>query len=372
MNDMMSAIVFATMACLAQPATAARPGSGTPPPILPTILGASSNCARSFGTGINTGTQQAPLQVTAQGDACTEGQPRPLLWTESTGMVDIGVIGGAGGGSAEDVSDDGTVAGWLGGGVGLAFVRLLGGPMEELPKLTGMTYASAVDISPNGQFIVGSSGTDSVGYAVRWDRSSGTWQPTQIPSGGAIAVSDAGDVVGSVAVAGSATERRARVWTESGSIELPGIDTRVNGISADGRMVVGYRLQDVDCRRPPCGKYEIPMVWTLRDGTWDSQELRALDGADSEASAVAEVNGSAVIVGYGHTKKDSIMRAVYWQADEQGAYGAPNRLGGLDGASGAFARATGINSHGRVVGYSGIRTSSPRKGVIVTVMWTVP
>ena len=127
MKNMVSAIVLATMAGLAQPATAARPGSGTPPPILPTILGASSNCSRSFGTGISNGTQQAPLQVTAQGGACTEGQPKPLLWTESTGMLDIGVIGGAGGGSAEAVSDDGTVVGWLGGGVGLGFARPLGG-----------------------------------------------------------------------------------------------------------------------------------------------------------------------------------------------------------------------------------------------------
>lgn len=370
MNNMMTTIVLATMACLAQPATAARPGDGTPSPILPTTLGTSSNCARSFGTGINNGTLQAPLQVTAQGGACTENQPRALLWTASTGMLDIGVVGGAGGGSAEAVSDDGTVVGWVGGGVGLAFFRPLGGPMEELPKLAGMTYASAVDISPNGQFIVGSSSSETIGYAVRWDRSSGTWQPTQIPSGGAVAVSDTGAVVGSVA--SSATSPKARVWTPSGSVELPGTDTRANGISADGNVVVGYRLEDADCRRPPCGKYEVPMVWTLQGGTWTSQELTALDGVDSEASAVAQVGDKTVIVGYGYTKKDAIMRAVYWATDEQGSYGPPTRLAGLDGNAKATARARDINSSGQVVGYSGTRINSPRSSVIVTVMWTLP
>lgn len=376
MKYTITAIVFATMACVTQPVAAAPPGDGAPPPILPTVLGASSDCARSSGTGINGGTQQAPLQVTAQGSSCTDGQPKPLLWTQGTGMLDIGVIGGAGGGSADAVSDDGIAVGWLAGGVGLAFVRPLGGPMVELPKLAEMTYASAGDISPNGQFIVGFSSREengeTIGYAVRWDRSSGTWQPTRIPSGTAVAVSDSGAVVGSVAVAGSTTERKARVWTSSGSVELPGTDTYANGISGDGTVVVGHRLEDVQCRRPPCGKYEVPMVWTLQSGTWVGQELIALDGVDSEASAVAKVNGRSVIVGYGYTKKDAIMRAVYWKADEQGSYGPPARLAGIDGDARASASATDINAAGQIVGYSGIRTNSPRRGVVVTVMWTLP
>ena len=371
MNRKIKAIALATLACLVHPAHAARPGSGTPQ-IIPAVLGTSSNCAWSHGTGINNGAGQAPLQVTAQGGACTEAQPRPELWTESTGMLDLGTIGGAGGGSAEAVSDDGTTVGWLAGGVGLAFVRPLGGPMEELPKLAGMTYASASDISANGQFVVGSSSTDTDFRAVRWDRSSGTWQPTDIPSGGAVAVSNSGAVVGSVAVAGSTTERRARVWTDTGSVELPGTDTRANGISDDGTVVVGYRLEDVQCRRPPCAKYEVPMVWTLQGGAWVGQELLALDGVDSEASAVAEVQGRTVIVGYGYTRKDAIMRAVYWQADGQGSYGPATRLAGVDGNARAFARATDINSAGQIVGYSRVHTSSPRSSFVVAVMWTLP
>ena len=372
MNHRITAIALAGMACLVHSAIAAPPGSGTPQ-ILPTVLGTSSNCAQSLGTGINGGTGQAPLQVTAQGGACSDSQPKPLLWTQSTGMLDLGTIGGAGGGSAEAVSDDGTAVGWLAGGVGLAFVRTLGGPMEELPKLPGMTYASAQNVSPNGRFIVGSSSSDTAFVAVRWDRSSGSWQPTRIPSGGAVAVSDTGAVAGSIAVAGGTTERKARVWTDNGSVELPGIDTRANDISADGTVVVGYRLQDVDCRRPPCGKYEVPMVWTLQSDEWIAQELTALDGVASEAIAVAEVNARTVIVGYGYTKKDAIMRAVYWKADAQGTYGPPTRLGGLDGSPGAIGSARDINSSGQVAGYSGILSRSPRKpSKIVAVIWQLP
>jgi uncharacterized membrane protein len=114
------------------------------------------------------------------------------------------------------------------------------------------------------------------------------------------------------------------------------------------------------------------MVWTLINDAWVGQELVALDGVDSEASAVAEVNGETVIVGYGYTKKDAVMRAVYWKADAQGSYGPPTRLGGLDGERRAFARATDINPSGQVVGYSGSRVNSPKTGVIVAVMWQLP
>jgi len=240
-----------------------------------------------------------------------------------------------------------------------------------------MAYASANDISPNGQFVVGFSSRveneQTIGYAARWDQSSGSWQPLMIPAGSALAVSDDGTVAGNVPVQGSLTERRARVWTPDGPVELPGVDTRANDINAAGTVVVGYRLQDVSCRRPPCGKYEVPMVWTLTSGNWIAQELVALDGVDSEANAVADVNGEPVIVGYGYTKKDAVMRAVYWKRNAQGIYGAPTRLAGLEGYSRAFASAQDINLSGQVAGYSGILSKNPRTpSTFQAVMWQLP
>lgn len=112
------------------------------------------------------------------------------------------------------------------------------------------------------------------------------------------------------------------------------------------------------------------MVWTLQGGTWTGAELTSLDGVDSEASAVAKVAGKTVIVGYGYTKKDAVMRAVYWATDEQGAYGPPARLAGLDGSARAFARATDVNASGQVVGYSGLGRG--RRSTRVAVLWTLP
>ena len=62
--------------------------------------------------------------------------------------------------------------------------------------------------------------------------------------------------------------------------------------------------------------------------------------------------GEWVVVGYGYTKRDRIMRAVIWKPDAQGNYGAPIRLAALGGRSSAWAHADGINSKGQVVGTS--------------------
>jgi probable HAF family extracellular repeat protein len=356
MKRLMTALVVAAAGlCMQAAAAAGKPGGGGQ--ILPVSLGASSNCSGSYGLGINNGGYY-PLQVVGQGSGCPGGQPRAVLWTSGIGMIDLGTLGGATGGSAEGISDDGTVVGWVsGGGIGLAFVRPLGGPAQKLEALVGMVYSDANAISANAAYVVGSSSTESEWHAVRWDRSSGTWKPTAIPSGGATAVSNSGAVVGS-------DGGQARIWSGKASVVLPGIDTRANDINAPGTVVVGFRWQPCPA---PCGRYEVPMVWTLKNGTWSAQELQALDGVDSEASGVAEVNGQSIIVGYGYTKADAVMRAVAWKPDALGKYGAPIRLGALDGRSTAWAHAEDINSSGQVVG-----TSAGTGLSRYTVMWKLP
>lgn len=358
-------ILFATfsvavmMVCPVQTAEAAgKPKGGGPSTgqILPVSLGASSNCTGSYGLRINDGVNY-PLQVVGQGSGCTGSQPRPVRWSASTGMVDLGTMGRAAGGSAESISNDGTVVGWLGGGVGLAFVLPFGGVMQELPMLDGMEFASAEAISANGSYIVGWSSTDTEGHSVRWDRLAGTWQPLAIP-GGATAVTDSGAVVGSDG------NGRVRIWTEKGTVTLPGIDARAHDVNSAGTVVVGFRWQACP---EPCGMYEVPMVWTLRNGTWNAQELQALDGVDSEAYGVGEVNGQTIIVGYGYTRSDSIMRAVVWKPDAQGKYAAPLRLGALNGRSSAWARAADVNASGYVVG-----TSAGNGLSVFAVRWKLP
>lgn len=357
MKNLRAALAVAAAVALFPSITGAgkAPGGGVPQ-VLPTSLGASSNCTGSYGSRINNGGIY-PLQVVGQGSGCTNAQPRAVLWTASTGMVDLGTLAGAQGASAEGISDDGTVAGWLGGGVGLAFVRPYNGPMQLLEMLPGMIYADANDISANGNYIVGSNSAESSGTAVRWDRSGADWTIRSIPQGSAVAVANNGAVAGSYG-------GRARIWTPTTTTYLDGVDTRANHISADGTVVVGFRWQP--CPQP-CGKYEVPMVWMLKGGNWTARDLQALDGVDSEARGVAMVNGQWVIVGYGYTRKDAIMRAVVWKPDAQGNYGAPTRLAALGGRSSAWARAEGINSKGQVVG-----TSAGSGLTRFAAMWQLP
>jgi len=339
-----------------------KPSSQTDPGIIPQELGTSANCQQSYGFGINDGMAGVPLQVAGQGIFCDESSGRPALWAASTGMLDLGTIGGARGGAAIAVSDDGTVVGILNDGANLGFVRPLGGPMEALP---GLVPVKALDIASNGAYIVATDGND---VGVRWDRSGGTWQPTIIPSGTAVAVSDAGAVVGHVPVPGSLNELKARIWSPSGSVVLPGEDTRAYDIDAKGVTVVGFRRVETACKRRPCPKYSVPMVWTLLDGTWAAQQLAALNTSDGEATGVAEVNGATVVVGYG---KDPILRAVYWKRDAMTQqFSGPIRLGGLGGNLDAFSKAEGINSSGLIVGYSGATNSNV--STTYAVMWQLP
>jgi uncharacterized membrane protein len=334
----------------------------TSPGIVPQDLGTSGNCQQSYGLGINNGTNGFPLQVVGQGSYCNESAARPTLWTASTGMLDLGTIGSARGGGAIAVSDDGTVVGILNDGANLGFVRSPGGPMEGLP---GLVPLKALDVAANGAFIVATDGND---VGARWDRAGGSWQPTFIPSGTAVAVSDSGAVVGHVPVPGSINELKARIWAPSGSVELPGDDTRVNDIDARGVTVVGFRRVETACKRRPCPKYSVPMVWTLVDGNWVAKQLVSLNSDDCEATGVAEVNGETVIVGNG---RDPTLRAVYWKRDDvTKQFSDPIRLGGLGGDANAFSRAEGVNSGGQIVGYSGVTTSN--SSTTYAVIWQLP
>jgi hypothetical protein len=189
-----------------------------------------------------------------------------------------------------------------------------------------------------------------------------------IPSGTAVAVSDLGAVVGHVPVPGSANVLKVRIWTPSGSVVLPGEDTRAYDIDASGTTVVGFRRVETACKRRPCPKYSVPMIWTLVDGAWAAQQLTSLNTSDCEATGVAEVNGTTVVVGYG---KDPILRAVYWKRDPLTLqFSGPIRLGGLGSNLDAFSKAEGINAGGQVVGYSGVTISNV--STTYAVIWQLP
>jgi hypothetical protein len=130
--------------------------------------------------------------------------------------------------------------------------------------------------------------------------------------------------------------------------------THANDITHDGSMIVGSRTDA--CPNKPAGcVYPIPVYWVIENGQWVMHDLQALDGVDSEANAVAIINGQASIVGYGYTAQDGgILRAVAWTPGADGSYGPPVRLDTLGGHFDSWAEALDINRHGIVLGYSQI------------------
>ncbi len=97
-------------------------------------------------------------------------------------------------------------------------------------------------------------------------------------------------------------------------------------------------------------------------------DLEALDGVNSIAQAVAIVDESAVIVGYGYTKQGAILRPVAWIPAEDGSYGIPLRLEAFSANFDSWSEATDINRNGLVLGWSDIE---PYHWPPINVFWSL-
>jgi hypothetical protein len=181
-------------------------------------------------------------------------------------------------------------------------------------------------------------------------RDGAVWSPPEeIGPGQAVATSSDGSVV-----VGNFMDS-AWVWTAvqagGGTRFTLQEDSWVHDISTAGSMIVGAR--ETDCPAKPNCRYPVPVYWVVENGQWTRHDLQALDGVDSEAKAVADVNGQLVIVGYGYTNQDGgILRPVAWIPAADGSYGAPQRLPAIGGFFESWAEAEDINRDGLVLGWS--------------------
>jgi hypothetical protein len=231
-----------------------------------------------------------------------------------------------------------------------AWVKLAGQPITAIPSLEGAEAETAVITAP-GQHIVGGP-IEGIGDAVRWTRSGAGWSSPQVlAEGRAVASSDDGATVVGV------TDFGAWVWTAAaggdGDLQsLGGSGTEARDITHDGSMIVGSRR--TACPDKPSGCiYPIPVYWVVENGQWTRHDLQALDNVDSEAQAVAMVDGLPIIVGKGYTKQDGgILRPVAWVPAADGSYGAPLRLEPLGGDFKSWAKAVDVNRNGLVLGWS--------------------
>ena len=200
------------------------------------------------------------------GGAWPEGatRPRAFRWTEATGMIDLGTLGGAYA-AAVGVSGDGRVV--FGeaddeSGRSRAVRWIDGGAADPLGALSDNGTGRATASSPDGRFIVGASVTDdSVWEAFRWTEEGGMV---------GLGLLDGGRV-------------RAR-------------DSRAFDTSADGRVVVGGVLN--------VGGYYEAFAWTDREGMRLLQPILEDEyGLDLDGWVLVQATSisddGTVIVGYG-------------------------------------------------------------------------
>jgi len=339
------------------PAEAGKPAgsSGSKPPvgstqILPTRLGLPNGCTSTEGYGLNDGTQAGGHLVVVGQGLCSSAT-KPLRWQNGS-WADVfsypisGIANDASNESPNQPPGNATVVGWTAGTNYFEFVQPPGSVPTPLPRLPGTTdvVGYKLRISENGEHITGFINGLASGeiHGVRWSLHAGAWQaeslgrdfyPRAISDDGSVIVGNVGD--------------HARLWVESSG--GGGQFVVAEDISPAGTIVVGYR--PAPCSGL-CTWYPVPVYWFETGSGWVRRDLNALDGVDSKAMAVADVDGHNVIVGWGYTRKDAIQRAVAWIPDATGNYGQPLRLDAIDGRSKSWARAEDINRNGVVLGNS--------------------
>ena len=206
--------------------------------------------------------------VVGQSNATNSLISDPFLWTQRGGMVDLGVLPGAGSlqrGGAFAVSADGSVVVGQSNSnsvpSGEAFRWTQRGGMIGLGTLGGTpnggTSSTSNGVSTDGSVVVGQStySTPFAFEAFSWTQASGMIGLGFLPGGAqssANAVSADGSTVVGFSEATGFTGGEAFRWTQSGGMVglgfLPGgtqgfppggIFSRANAVSADGSVVVG-------------------------------------------------------------------------------------------------------------------------------------
>jgi uncharacterized membrane protein len=194
----------------------------------------------------------------------SSGEREAFSWTLQTAMLGLGRLPGSDSSVARAASYDGSVivgeSRFSGTAEREAFSWTPQAGMLGLGDLPGGSFSSfAVDVTPDGAFIVGTSSSDRGIEAFRYHESEGMIGLGDLPGGGFTSVAravsaDGGTVVGYAYAGTSVSEySRAFVWTEErGMRELAtvfeqdyGGDTSgwtliaATGISDDGSVIVG-------------------------------------------------------------------------------------------------------------------------------------
>ena len=200
---------------------------------------------------------------------------RAFIWIQGFGMVNLGVLSGDGASYGQGVSADGTIV--VGSSDGRAFRWTSVDGMQEIAP-NGIAYG----ISADGTAIVGENGD----RAFRWTNTGGLENLGTLPGGGVSAAEDASDDGSAVTGHAHLGIRRAFRWTESGGMEDLGIPpgaTALHGqaISGDGSVVVGdYQI----------ASDSYAFIWTSELGIIDLNRYLIACGVDLSGWILTDAN----------------------------------------------------------------------------------
>ena len=307
----------------------------------------------SQGLAINKSGQVAGYSTTRSGEM------RPFFWDPSTGMVDLGSLGGHGGGycglecwqdsvgaRALDINENGEVIGisTTAEGEVHAFLWNFKDGMIDLGSLGG-DFSQASDINEAGQVTGYSSDSSGRIHAFFWSKEGGMIdlsQPNHLESWGA-ALNDSGQVVGSV-------DGHAFVWTAEAGMQ------RLTSDSIFSQAVDINNQGQITGQAAFVRNQLIAFVWDPDNGV---RPLGTL-GEEFEASHSLFINQAGQVVGRSLIVRDLslgdiITRTFFWS----------HETGMVDVDS--FGAAPALNNSGQIAGR---RPTDPDSKSIRGFLWS--
>lgn len=190
---------------------------------------------------------------------------------------------------------------WTSLGLGAIAVPATAASMFTILGELGGGFSSAADVSANGSFIVGiSRDAGGTSWAVRWS-SNGTPQTIPRPALFSSAISADGQVV-----AGRGLSNRSYIWNEAdGVTDLGALPndrglTQANGISGDGKRVVGYAWTTTGTEA---------FAWT--EGTGIARLVRSGGQRDAQAQD-ASGDGTQLAIDVNIGTSGQVIHAHHW------------------------------------------------------------